>query len=300
MNETTSLNNSEQYGNWDTLTLSNNFIFQKFMLNPVICKKVLSEILGKKVIKVEYPEYEKTISIRPDSKSIRLDVLLEGDNTIYNIEMQTANADHLPKRGRFYQDLIDLDLIEKGGLYQDLKRSFVIFICTFDYYKLNRYKYTFTYKCDEVDGLEYGDETVKIMINTKGSKGEVSKDFKDFLNAVNGVFSNSEFSATMKQEVDRIKNNDNWRREYMTLYLREQQLIRENQEKGWQKGHAEGLEQGLCEGREKGRAEGRAEGREKERKNAIRNMLKELPPEKIIGLGYEAELVMTIANEAKK
>lgn len=256
---------------WMDLTLSDNFIFQKFMLNPENCKKILTEILGVEVDKVEYPAYEKVIDVRADSKTIRLDVYVKGDDTIYNVEMQCSNREPIPKRSRYYQDLIDLDLIEKGTSYSELNRVFIIFICTFDYYGANRYKYTFNTKCEEIEDLLFGDEVTKIIVNTKGTVGEVSEDFKDFLKAINGEFKASKYSDKLKSEIQKIKSNDIWRREYMTLYLREQLIMREYMEKGMQKATEE----------------------------AIKNMLKLLSPEKIIELGYEKELVMKIAKENK-
>ena len=253
---------------WKELTLSDNFIFQKFMLTPENCKKVLSEILGVEVVNVEYPKYEKFIDIRKDSKSIRLDVYLKGDEAIYNVEMQCSSSEHFPKRSRYFQVLIDLDLIESGMYYSELNRSFIIFICTFDYYGKEQYKYTFTNKCREVENLEFGDETTKIIVNTKGKIGDVSSDFKDFINAVNGEFDNSEYSATIKSEVEKIKSNDRWRAEYMNLYLRDQEMKRA--------------------------------GREEEKRLAIKNMLTELSVEKIIAFGYDRDLVMSIAAEEKK
>ena len=53
----------------------------------------------------------------------------------------------LPKRGRYYQGLIDMDLLEKGNVYSELNKSIIIFICTFDYYKMGLYKYTFNNIC---------------------------------------------------------------------------------------------------------------------------------------------------------
>lgn len=253
---------------WKELTLSDNFIFQKFMLTPENCKKVLSEILGVEVVNVEYPKYEKFIDIRKDSKAIRLDVYVKGDEAIYNVERQCSSSEHIPKRSRFYQDLMDLDIMKPGMYYSELNRSYVIFICTFDYYGREQYKYTFTNKCNEVENLEFGDETTKIVVNTKGTIGDVSQDFKDFINAVNGRFDNSKYSATIKSEVEKIKSNDIWRAEYMNLYLRDQEMKRT----------------------------GREEGRQEATMLAIKNMLKKLSPEDIIELGYDRELVMSIAE----
>ena len=70
------------------------------------------------------------------SKGIRLDIYVEDDdNTVFNLEMQTTTYKELPKRSRYYQGIIDLNMIEKGESYDILKESYVIFICTFDFLK---------------------------------------------------------------------------------------------------------------------------------------------------------------------
>lgn len=79
---------------WEQLSMADNFIFHKIMQNRELCRKVLSEILGMKITRVEYPEYEKTIDIRYDSKSIRLDVYVKDEeDTVYNVEIQNVNTD---------------------------------------------------------------------------------------------------------------------------------------------------------------------------------------------------------------
>ena len=49
--------------------------------------------------------------------------------------MQVVNKKDLSKRSRYYQGMIDLNSIEKGELYNDLKDSIIIFICKFDPFK---------------------------------------------------------------------------------------------------------------------------------------------------------------------
>ena len=57
-----------------------------------------------------------------------MDVYVKGeDQTVYNVEMQTTNTGELPRRSRYYQGLIDMDLIEKGEPYSKLNKSYVIF-----------------------------------------------------------------------------------------------------------------------------------------------------------------------------
>ena len=133
------------YKTWEELGLSDNYIFQKVMLNEKLCKKILSEIIGKEVVKIDYTAYEKVIEIRSDVKGVRLDVYVKDEEeVVYNVEMQNTDNDNLPKRSRYYHNLIDLDLMEKGSEYESLNHSYVIFICTFDLFEKGYYKYIFT------------------------------------------------------------------------------------------------------------------------------------------------------------
>lgn len=100
---------------YDELTIQDNFIFQKIMRNKRICMQTLERLLNIDVKDISYPEEEKSINVRLDSKSIRLDVYVNDDKgSVYNIEMQTTrDMEELIKRTRYYQAMIDIDLLEK-------------------------------------------------------------------------------------------------------------------------------------------------------------------------------------------
>ena len=63
--------------------------------------------------------------------------------------MQIANTNELPKRTRYYQSIIDLQLLDKGKHYKKLKQSYIIFICPFDLFGKGRHIYTFENTCKE-------------------------------------------------------------------------------------------------------------------------------------------------------
>ncbi len=100
---------------WEELTIQNNFIFGKSMeTSPKICKWLLEKILHMKIRELTYPEREKSIDVRRDSKGIRLDVFVQeadGESS-YDLEMQVIGQDDLPKRIRYYQGLIDMDAMD--------------------------------------------------------------------------------------------------------------------------------------------------------------------------------------------
>ncbi len=220
---------------WDELTIQDNFLFQKVMQNKRICKYLIEKILHISIKEITFPDAEKNISIRYDSKSIRLDVYVEDDSgRVFDIEMQCTNSNdqHLPKRTRYYQGMIDMGLLEKGGDYDKLNPAFIIFICTFDPFKKGLPLYTFRNRCIEDDGLELQDETTKIFLNSKGHSGNIDPDIASFLRYVDGKAAEGSFTKTVEQEVLRVKKHDETRREYMTLAMeirRRENMAREEE-----------------------------------------------------------------------
>lgn len=215
---------------WDSLDITNDFIFGKVMQNPELCKKLIESILNITVDHLAYPEIQKTLNPALDAKGVRFDVFVKDEkNTVFNIEMQTVDKDHIPKRSRYYQSMIDLNMIEKGTSYADLGNSFVIFICNFDLFHHNKSIYTFSNLCHEVPGLPLDDETIKIFINAKGDTQHINPTLKAFLDYIcSGQTSNNSFVNQIDAAVQRAKQNKEWRRKYMFLYMRD----RENREMG--------------------------------------------------------------------
>ena len=157
--------------------------------------------------------------------------------------MQAASKsiDWLPKRTRYYQAMIDLNVLGKGKDYIELKKSFVIFICTFDPFPGNNRKmYTFTNLCHEQDGLELGDETVKIFLNTKGTVGEIDDDIDKFLAYVDGKAAEGEFTQDIAAEVERLKQHNETKVEYMTLMME----LKEQRREGYDEGRTDGRNEG--------------------------------------------------------
>ena len=150
---------------WEEVTIQDNFLFQKVMRNKRLCQHLIEKILQIKIADITYPDTEKTIDIRLDSKSVRLDVYVKDDTGRgFNIEMQCSDdqSGGLAKRTRYYQSMIDMDMLKKGEVYNQLRPSYIIFICTFDAFDEGLPMYTFRNRCVEKDGLELGDEATKI------------------------------------------------------------------------------------------------------------------------------------------
>ena len=144
--------------------------------------------------------------------------------------MQVIDTKELPKRSRYYQSMIDLQLIARGQHYKNLNRSYIIFICLFDSFGKNRQIYTFENICKEDNSVLMGDEAVKIFLNAEGTLNDVSKELKAFLDYVAGKKSKDAYVEKLEEAVQEAKKNREWRHEYMTLLMRDQenQKIGEN------------------------------------------------------------------------
>lgn len=227
--------------NWEKLEISDDFMFSKVMRNQELCRRLLKVSLSISVGKIEYPEEQKSINLTADGRSVRLDVYTrDEEERIYNVEMQVADTGELPKRSRYYQGMIDLNLIEKGEPYRALQQSFVIFICKFDLFGKGWSRYWFENRCREDLEIALEDQAIKVFLNAQGAEHASDEDLKAFLKYLNGETTDNSFVKELEREVQRVRENKEWRVEYMTLLMRD----RENMEKGIEIGLEMGTERG--------------------------------------------------------
>ncbi len=246
---------TQKAGDPARVSIRDDFMFGTVMRNPEICKPFLETILSIKIRKLEYPEGQKTIDLSRSAKSVRLDVYVEGDeNTVYDVEMQTGTNRNLPRRSRYYQGMIDLNILNKGQDYSKLKKSIVIFICPFDPFGKAEYIYRFSNYCCLSDGTYYPlrDDTEKVFVNTKGVKGNVSEEFLTLVQYLDEDLAGDDLTEKIDEEVTAVNSNEKWRLDHMTLAMKYLDKLEE--------GHARGLAEGRAKGLAEGRAEGRAEG----------------------------------------
>lgn len=124
--------------------IRDDFMFSYIMRDPELCLGLLRQLLPDCPIeRIEYVELEaekqqleKALGTRLETqkalfgaagkRSVRLDAYLDDGKTIYNIEMQTAEQIALPQRSRLYQAHIDVNQLERGQYYDELRPSYVI------------------------------------------------------------------------------------------------------------------------------------------------------------------------------
>ena len=217
----------------DELTLMDDYMFAQVMRDSRHLKPLLQFMLRVRIAKIELIEPQKTEKEGYDSKGVRLDLYVTDEQgVVYNVEVQTTSRKHLPKRMRYYQSSIDISILRPGVDYKELRKTFVIFICNYDPFGRNRYIYTFENICREEPDLFFGDETVKIIVNTQGEKGEISEELKEVIRYLNDGTVSGPYSRELDTAVIAVKSNEERRLEYMTLALHDMEIREEAREEG--------------------------------------------------------------------
>ena len=218
---------------WETIGISNDFVFCKIMQDEELLSELIRRILPELKFEKIYVQAQKVVEIGTDIHGVRFDVFVAvEEGSIVEIEMQVLDTGNLPKRLRFYGSMADTQMLEKGVVYSKLRDSYVIMICPFDAYGEGRHIYTFTNRCKEDRELEMGDGTTKIVLNAIGTMDDVSDKLKAFLDYVAGKTVEDDFVKKLDDAVRKARANKEWRREYMTLMMRDL----ENQEIGEERG----------------------------------------------------------------
>ena len=217
----------------EELKLMDDYMFYQVMREPKRLKPLLECVLGVRIVSIRQVEAQKTEKEGYESKGIRLDLYVEDENgVIYNVEAQAGNQKSLPKRMRFYQSVIDIHVLRPGADYQELKKTFIIFLCNYDPYGKGQYIYTFENICREEPGLLLGDEAVKVIVNTKGHKGDISRELRELLQYLNTEEVTGEYSRELGDAVKAVKENEARRHEYMIMMVREMEIREEGRAEG--------------------------------------------------------------------
>ena len=218
-----------------------------------------------------YAETQKTLKFTKDMHGVRFDAYIKSENLWAEIEMQTASGFALGKRSRYYQANMDLDCLKEGENYAKLKKCYVIFLCTFDYFKKDEPVYFFR-SWDVQKGLPLDDFSYKIVLNTACTPAKVPEALKPLYAYLNDPKASQASSLTRRIDARVRKfNTDDWRRKYMTF----EYMLNERERKG------------LELGREQGRAEGEAQKQREIAKRMLQENIEKSVITKVTGLSLE-------------
>ncbi|MEI3219330.1 MAG: Rpn family recombination-promoting nuclease/putative transposase [Lachnoclostridium sp.] len=223
------------------LNLTDRFLFDEVIEDPQTHQDILSIIFGREIPLLTKNETEKEMRVSPQIRSVRMDVFsMDEERTVYNTEMQDKRKSDLAKRSRYYQALLDTNLLEPGiPNYNLLNTSYIILITTFDLFGYGKYQYTFEARCREEPGCVLEDQAVRIFLNTRGKNdSEVSEELVSFLhyieNTTDAVAENSgsERIKRIHNRVRKVKVSEEIGVKYMQAWEEKYYEREEGREEG--------------------------------------------------------------------
>ena len=181
------------------------------------------------------------------------------------------------------KSMMDMDLLAKGANFKELKESYVIFICKTDPFDLGDPCYKVKSIFENHPEKEFDDKTHKVFYNASAYKKETDPEIYAFLQYISTNIPEDDFTAGIFKSVEKAKENEQFRSDYMRCNIHDFDIMEE------------GKELGISIGEERGRSEAKLE--------AARNMLSKnlLSLEDISEYtNLPLETVQHLANEMKQ
>ena len=258
---------------FDELSFSDNYMFTTILedqRNLNIAKGIVELALGKKVKDIRIAGVEKHVQARYGGKITRFDVLLEGEDSYIDVEMQVRKLLNFPLRSRMYHSQMDAKYV-KAGDYQNMKKSIVIFICLEDYFGMRLPRYTFASMCVECSELILEDKRFTIFLNPDSDTEDSQLYF--FLMFLKKKIAKDAFTKTIEKAIATVKKDESARLDYMNLDEYLDMLVDEEKAKSLKEGIEAGKAQGLQEGKAQGLQEGKAQGLQQSKIEIAKKML---------------------------
>ena len=239
------------------LSIKNGLVFAIVMRDREMCLGLLNRIFrDRKVIDVRFQDAiritsEATVIEAIESKSVRLDILVEGiedEGKAFwaDLEMQVEEERDLILRARYAHGITDVSMLRRGDEYGRLRAGYVVYICSFDPFSLGRGIYSFRMTEDET-GLKLNDEYYTIYVNTKAYQN-MEKEGDDGLYSLleyidtGKLPEGDEYLARLDEKVMELteKIGDRVMRLDEDMKLREIEVGKRERAKGREEGLAEG------------------------------------------------------------
>ena len=254
----------------EDLNMIDAFLFDKATASVknaiTISKVIIKRATGLDVQNIVVETEKQIPGMDLNKRGVRLDVYLTEEDMkagkdilrLFDIEPNNYYEPDLPRRSRFYQSLIDSQLLPTDTPFRKLPDIFMIWILPYDPFGDDRMIYTVKNMVVENNQIVYNDGSTKIFLYTKGTKGG-SKELKDLLTYMeHTTFANAVDSdlKEIQEIVDNVKADSRERERFMTL----QEMIyyekrdsreagyQDGQEVGYQAGQKAGIQIGLIEG----------------------------------------------------
>ena len=293
------------------LPLTNDYVFKRIFSKDECHSELqglLEGILGIKIEKVEVknPEIPKNIL---DERLARLDIKAKiNDEITLDIEMQTSDEHNLGNRSLAYLSKLISPQLKVGEIYQELRKTIVIWILNFNYFKTNTYHNIAHMRFDKVEKEKYIDKGYKEENGLVTENAEIHFiELPKFIEKEPGVESKlSQWLWLLVGEGERIKMaekvNEEIKRaktelEVMSMDPKEREMYEEREMARWiyytgiydaeERGEKRGEKRGEIRGERRGEKRGIEKGKNEEKREIAKRLLE---------MGFEIEKICEITE----
>lgn len=270
----------------EEMNVIDNFLFTAIMADDQngleLCRMILTCVLKRKIGRIRFTAQKVVPGVSEETHGIRLDAYIteseedsEGnyrDISIYDIEpdKKVTERSALPRRSRYYGDLIDVQLLNASTDYDKLPELVTIFILSYDPFGENSMYYEAGSVLRTHPEIPYDDGIRRIFLYVDGNlpkgAGEADQKLRTLLRYINRSTAENAVDENTRK-LDEIVKTTKSKKDVGVNYMKSWEILRDAREEGL----AEGREEGFAEGREEGLLIGRKEERantERERKRA--------------------------------
>ena len=215
---------------WQYADFTHPFIFPEILHRNLDLTKQIIQMAAPdlKINQIELVEAEVRQPAVTYARTGRLDVKVTLDNgRLVLIELQMRKQKFFAYRVRYYQSEADVTSLPKGAPYDGLPNIIQISFCDFDPVGAGKYVYDFANRDRENPEIVLGDGTRKIFLNTKGYRGNVTKQQKEFLRYLSGVETDDELCGEIHDRIEDLKYNERVQGAFMKFedFLREEKEV---------------------------------------------------------------------------
>ena len=198
---------------------TDDVMFELVMSQLEICRKFLKAVLPQldfTKIKVVDQSHLKTDYL---SKAGRLDIhCTDAYGNQFDIELQMTNEHNVAQRAKYYHALMTNHMLTAGEDYQNLKETYVIFLCPFNPLAIEQQRAVGHYRMISEEGDYLNDGNHTLILNASGDWEGVSDELKGIFQLVlRQPTSFGQLGAQIMDKIDEIKHSKTGGRKYMEL-----------------------------------------------------------------------------------
>ena len=228
----------------EEMNVIDDFLFTEMIADeeygPEVCRIIISCVLKREVRNIRFTAQKVVPGVSERSHGIRLDAYVTEDTEegikVYDVEpdKRSSKKAGLPRRSRYYADLIDVQLLKAGTDYGKLPELVTIFILSYDPFGENAMYYEAGTVIKTHPHIPYDDGIRRIFLYADGElpedadEGEKKiKNLVTYIRSSTGTNVVDENTRKLDSIVRNTKSKEDIGIRIMKSWEREQELIEE-------------------------------------------------------------------------